>query len=206
MNIIKYLFSDRKALPFWAFIFVIIFCYHGLQVIMEYSKENGLILKFLNFHLFIIFFVVFIGFYLGSYWNYMSFKRFKKYLDKKQIKYTLGNSNVEIFQSSFTVKPLKFNHDAEINIKPKFEIFRYIKTETTLVLFGQIYEFGLFRKHLKPFGISLDNRETKETNFQINTIKTNEVHKVEKDIIISFKRNKNGLYKLKLLNIEGVIK
>lgn len=161
-NYLTYLFSDKEARPIWCFILI------GLTVLSclsfaLYRQKNDIhefeLIGLMNFWSLGILTIIFIGFYTTSYLNYKGQLSIKRNITENRFE----NVEVEVYQDSFTVKPIKQNYDAKINISPKVEIFEIYLASEYFLLLGCVREFGLFRMHLKPLLI-----ERKGDNHRVN--------------------------------------
>ena len=88
--------------------------------------------------LFVISLVIIVGYYLTSYYNSLAYRDLLRKLNRKSINFKNGNVKVEVYQSSFRIKPIRNNYEATIHIKPKIDFFNYIYTGSSLILFAQV--------------------------------------------------------------------
>lgn len=157
MNYFRYIFSDKNAATYWIGILLVLIIYTLPSILVRYNQIESTINNYIwNFTTIIIYIAIFIGFYTSGYINYRIQQNFKAtYKDKIENKTNIS-VQVEIYQESFKITPLKQNHEAKINIKPRLDTFNLCKVGDNLILLGQVYDLGIFRRHLKPILISLN--------------------------------------------------
>ncbi len=169
-NYFKYLFSDKGAKVTWIFIFVVLLLVSSISLSIHFAKTRSIDFNMntlINFWHLAVFVIIYFGFYTSSFVNYKKQVSYLKKISTNEIE----EVEVEVFQSSFIIKPTRQNFDAKINVTPKIEKFKlYIKSEYFL-LFGVVREFGLFRMHMKPLLISTSNSKEKIHTKKLNTSK-----------------------------------
>ncbi|WP_282038551.1 hypothetical protein [Saccharicrinis aurantiacus] len=152
-NYLKYLFSDKEARLAWSFIAVVIMLFSVLSIAMHFAEYESLRVDWNTVSRFVYIFgflIVYLGFYTISYINYRKQQSFIERYDGNEI----TDVSVEIYQTSFTVKTIRQNYDARINVSPRIEEFKLYRGLDYFVLFGFVREFGVFRMHMKPLLIT----------------------------------------------------
>jgi hypothetical protein len=200
MTYFKYIFSDKKSMPYWIILFFIIFIYTFVSVIANYEIRKPDWLSIYDFlHPFLVI-VVFLGFYSVGYANLkgqeMFLKKYSNLIDKKSIKET----NIVLFRESYTVKPLRHNYNAKINPKPKKDIFTTFLIENNVGLLGHTYDFGVFKRHLKPIIISLDENKFIKQYESSKIPRVALINHLDNDIEITFEESVFGIRKIRLNN------
>jgi c-di-AMP phosphodiesterase-like protein len=139
MNYFNFIISDKKTIQYWIFIFLVICLF---SILFSFINNDFLIFIW-SFPLFVL--VFYIGYYSHSYFYYTRYYIYHKRLKNRGLKFENGVCKVEIFQESFSMKPIKQNHDAWINIAPKIVETNYLKTNDMLILFYPTFNFGYFK-------------------------------------------------------------
>ncbi len=198
VNYFKYLFSDKQSSFTWISIFCGLLIMSIISLLMNFTTNgsNWDFYEVLNrFSTLIILIIIFIGYYTSSYFNYL--KQIK--CAESHLIENIENIEVEVFQSSFTLKPIRQNYDAKINVKPRLEKYQLITNPDYFILLGQLREFGLFRIHLKPlaFGTNGDKIVKGFKNLQVDRIEN-----LNSDTIVFLKKNYKSINKLIMKNIK----
>jgi hypothetical protein len=155
MNYLAYLFSDKKALIYWLIGFVGLSLYTVIAILSKIEQaDSNFFDRFWIGGLLIIFLLIFIGYYTISFLDYRLQNRLIDKYSKDRDDISIDTKSVLIYQDSFNLTPLRNNYEAEIKIKPRLDRFKILEIGDDLILFGQLYEFGLFRRHLKPILIT----------------------------------------------------
>jgi hypothetical protein len=200
MKYFKYIFSDRKTFVYWTMLFIILFIYSWISIVTNYETRKPDWIGPLDFiHPFLVI-TVFLGFYSAGYLNLKRqewfLKKYSNLVDSNSIK----EIEIILFQASYTLKPLRHNYDAKINPKPKTDKFKIFQVENNIGLLGQTYDFGVFKRHIKPIIISLNgNVNLRQFEFAI-TPRISSINHLENDIEITFESSVFGINKIKLNN------
>jgi len=140
--------------------------------------------------------IVFLGFYSAGYLNLKRqewfLKEYSNLVDSNSIK----EIEVVLFQASYTMKPLRHNYDAKINPKPKKDNIKVFQFDNNIGILGQTYDFGVFKRHIKPIIISL-NENVNQYEYAI-TPRISSINHLDNDIEIAFERSVFGINKIKL--------
>lgn len=103
-------------------------------------------------------------FYTFSFINYRIQQTFiKKYADLIP-KDSVRQVNIELTQSSYTMTAFRTNYYAKINPKSKLDTYTIFLINNNLGILGQIYDFGIFRRHLRPMIIPLTGQSILHNN------------------------------------------
>ena len=117
----------------------------------------------------------------------------KRFIDIYKDKIRSKSINlVEIYQDSFTIKPFRQNYDAKINIKPRLDTYTVCCLGDNLVLLGQVYDFGIFRRHLRPIYLILKPAKT-ETLKYVSAPKIHECKFNDNGLLIRFEKSIKGI-------------
>ena len=199
---IKYLFSDKKASLYWIIIFLGLIILTGLTYLIKKSVPDYYDQDYRTitvFTMLILTIIIYIWFYTSGYINLKLQNRFKELNKNTFQEYRIVD--VELHQNSFTIKPFRQNYDARINIKPRLDRFEMIKINSLIYLLGQVYEMGLFRKHLKPILILTDTKKTGITK-KILMPKIQEISKDNNNLITRFDKSLKGINTLIIKDYE----
>ena len=205
MTYFKYIFSDRKAFQFWIpfYVFIIIYVIVFITGHSRAELTNEELIDSI-YPLFILSFS-FLSFFIFYTAGYLNLKRQEKFLVEysKQIDNdSIQKREIEIYRSNYNVNGFKTNWQATIKPKPKLESFTVFEMENKIGIFGCIYEFGLFRRELRPILIDTKNYENPvKYRFALNP-KISSINWVDNDMEIVFSRSSFGIWKIKLLNWE----
>jgi hypothetical protein len=197
MNYIKYLFSDKKALPYWGFLYFCIFNIYTIGIIVGIKSNQPFEMDPIGalINLFILF--SFILYYTPGYINHLRQAKFiKKYstlIENNSIKET----DVEIFIASYHVTALRTSYYAKINPKSRHEIFTTFIIENKIGILGYGYDFGILRRDACPIVIDTDSN-TKKYSFA-KTPRISSINWTGDDMEILFERPVFGLTKIKLI-------
>ncbi len=106
------------------------------------------------------FVIIFFGFYLTSFLKYQKQLKYRKWIEEKVNVGIFLTKNVELFLDSFTVKPPMQNYDAIIKIKTKSVSFEVLEIEDSFLILGYTFDFGIFKRHLRPLVVSTISDKT----------------------------------------------
>jgi len=98
--------------------------------------------------------IIFFGFYLTSFLKYQKQLKYRKWIEEKLNVGLFRTKNVELFLDSFSLKPPMQNYDAIVKIKTKSVSFEVLEIEDSFLILGYTFDFGIFKRHLKPLVIS----------------------------------------------------
>ena len=194
MSYFKYIFSDKKAAIYWILILLGLLFASLLQFTTNSARDASE--RYSDIWSFIFLFIhgfIFIGFYTMSFFKYKLQHRFLTLYDKKIDKNS--NNLVEIYQDSFSFKNFRQNVDVKMNIKPRLDRFSICTFGKNLVLLGQVYDLGIFRRHLKPIYILLAPTEKEKLKYVLEP-RIGEYHQSNDELTIRFKNNVDGINKL----------
>ena len=194
MTYLQYIFSDKKAAIYWISILVIILIIPFLISVSFAINGEIEIWGLVNvFRYFIIYIIIYIGFYTSGYLNYKLQGRFENYyasiIENKAIYW------VEIYQEKFTIKPYRVNYDAKIEVRPRMDSFNICKINQSLVILGFVYDYGIFKRHMRPIQIDLDKSGGQELRF-VSKSKIRVLEYLDSDLVIKFKKSINSINKL----------
>ena len=199
MNYLEYLFSDKKALIYWLIGFVGLSLYTVIVILSKIEQtDSDFFDRFWIAGLLIIFLLIFIGYYTISFLDYRLQKRLIDKYSKDRDDISIESKSVLIYQDSFNLTPLRNNYEAEIKIKPRLDRFKILEIGDDLILFGQLYEFGLFRRHLKPILITENlDKYKNQRDFCIPRVRDSRF--VDNDLEITFDK---GIKSIKKITIK----
>lgn len=152
MNYLNYLSSDKKSKIYWISIFVFISILSLVNYIMNGKEEDARPILFIVPLLTLV--IIFFGFYLTSFLKYQKQLKYRKWIEEKLDVGLFLTKNVELFLDSFTVKPPMQNCDAIIKIKTKSVSFEVLEIEDSFLILGYTFDFGIFKRHLRPLVVS----------------------------------------------------
>lgn len=204
MNYFKYIFSDKRAFKFWIPFYLLFVIPYVVVFIIGQSKDVYEIVPIgeLIYPLFILLFS-FLSFFIFYTAGYLNLKRQKRFLKEYSMQIDNGSiqeRDIEIFRSSYNVNGFKTNWQATIKPKSKLETFTVFELENKIGIFGRIYEFGLFRRELRPILIDVENYDNPvKYKFALNP-KISTINWVDNDMEIIFERSSLGIRKVKLIN------
>jgi len=203
LNYFKYIFSDANARTHWIIYYSTIglLSFVGYIVLLFGNQLNEVSVFGLTINLIIIF--AFPLYYSYSYFNYRIQQRFLTNNTNIIRNDSIRNYEVELQQESFSVTTLIKNYTVKINPKVLIDKYTICKLDKTIVLLGQVYDFNIFRQHIRPIIIALDKNPILEKVRWCIFPKEYDVHREEKDLVISFTKNLNGISKLTIKNWEG---
>jgi hypothetical protein len=142
----------------------------------------------------------FFGFYTIGYINLKKQEKFQKKYSKQIDDKSIKQKQVEIFGSSYTLTAIKTNIPATINPNSKLDIFTTCKLESKIGLLGRTYDFGFFKRELRPITIDTENYENPERfKYAVNP-KISVINWIENDIEVVFQHSIFGIRKIKIIN------
>jgi hypothetical protein len=150
MNYINYIFLDKKSKIYWISMFVFI-SFLSIVNYMMHGKEEDASLVFFTVPLLTLV-IIYFGFYLTSFWKYQKQLKYRKWIEEKLNLGLFLTKKVELFLDSFTLKPPMLNYDALIKIKTKSVSFEILEIENCFLILGYVFDFGIFKRHLRPLG------------------------------------------------------
>lgn len=198
MSYIKYLFSDKKALPYWAVLYIPLLSIIIIGIIVyirsnqpfEYDPVGSLVMFFWTFS--------FILYYTPGYFN---LKRQEKFLEKYANvidENSIRKSQVQISLASYSVTALRTNYYATIKSKSRLENFTTLRIENKICIIGFSYEFGLLRKDIPPIIIDNDSNNQKKYSYA-KMPKILSIDWIENDMEVIFERPVYWITKIKLI-------
>lgn len=201
MTYFQYLFSDKKAGIYWIFIFLTIVFFTILNLMIVYDDlwkfRFGDYLQLYSY--FILFFIIYIGFYTSG---FMAYRLQNKFTDfhHSMIK---RNSDYEVLisQDRFTIKPLYQSNDVKLSIPLRKDLYQLCTIGDSLIILGHVYDLGVFRRHLKPLQIDLNNSGNKLLTYAKKP-KGYEVRHTINNLEINFSKSVSGINTLTILNFK----
>lgn len=199
MTYFQYIFSDKKSRIYWIVIFILIAFLTAMRAIILFNSNSYFDFShYVELSLyFILFLFIYIGYYTSSYFEYKTHYTFKAYHKSKIDKIT--KCTVLINQDKFTIKPLYQSNDVKISVPLIQDSFQICKIDDSLIIFGQVYDFGTFKRHIKPLQIDLkhstDSRLKHAFKPYVSDIKIS-----HNDLEIKFKNSINGINKLVIID------
>ncbi len=205
MNYFKYILSDKKGRPYWAFYYAALFMFSAIQLSVNWDQISfidfeirfNLLFVFYLFTLIIVLFA-FPLYYSYSFYNYKIQVRFLKRCYNILNENSIRKVTVETTQSSYEFAGFRTNWKARINPEPTIGTFTIVVIGSDLIVLGLRYGFGVFREHLRPILINLGGENgmvgykyvkiAKEYNFRI----------VENDLEIHFEKPMFDITMLKI--------
>lgn len=199
LNYLRFLFSDKKSMPYWMSLFILIVIITFITQLMHPDDHI-----FWLQPLVIMFF--FIAFYTQSYVKYQKYFKYQNILNEKKVQFKQGDCVVEISQQSFKTTGFKQNYYATMHIRPKQILGNYIYIKDTFILFYHIYEFGLFKRYADPIGIKLNNNTEDYLGLNKNRIILLNETQYDGDVLnIEFKKNIDAIKKLSIPDFKTYI-
>ncbi|MFC2152845.1 hypothetical protein ACFLSE_10005 [Bacteroidota bacterium] len=203
MNYFEYLFSDKKTFKFWipfyvlfVFPFMIVFTI-GLTSGEPVEEPAELIYPiFLLTFSFLSFFV----FYTTGYINLKRQENFLKEYSKQIDSESIQKTEVEIFRSSYTMTAIKTTAPATIKPKSQLDTFTTCRLGNKIGIFGRTYDFGFFKRELRPILIDTKNYENSESYSYAVNPKISTIDWIGNDMEIVFQRSLFGIRKIKLID------
>ena len=206
MNYFRYMFSDKKAHTFWIIYYTILLLAVGLNLILN-ENYNRLNYRYntdiisLTFNAIIISIVVF-AYPLYYSYSYFLFKIQQDFL-KKYSNIIKDNSirkvKVELLQRSYSINAAKTTYSAKINPKQIFDEFTIAELDNHLLILGQTYGFGIFRQHLRPIILSLDNGNISDKYRPAWIPEKYDIVKEGNDLIVNFSEKR---FDIKVIRIR----
>ena len=196
MGIVKksffsFLFSDRRALPYWFGIFSIVCFFAWLSF---FVRNVSLLYVFMQKG---AFFLVYIGFYSSSYFNYRRYFVLQERLIKENASFKTGSCIAEIHANDFSVKPMKKSFDVNVKIQPYTVSCFFIQLNSGVFLFYYVLDIGVFKRYAKPMYISnTDNPSTIKEKIKSRVVSYKELQKDGERLIISFRNRSEEVNKI----------
>lgn len=199
MTYFQYIFSDTKSRVYWIVILILIIFISIFKYFI--SINNNSIPDFENYFqmyfYFLIFLIIYIGFYTSSYFIYKIQNRFTCYY-KSRID-TNSIYSVLINQDKFTIKTLYQSYDAKISVPMRKDNYQICKIDDSLIILGQVYDLGIFKRHMRPLQIDLNNSTNEKLKFAIKPF-ISEIKMENNDLEIKFGNSINGINKLVIID------
>ncbi len=147
-------------------------------------------------------FIIYLGFYLSGFIAYCKQLKYREWIEEKLKIGLFVPQKAELYLDSFTIKPIRQNHDAVIHIKPKSVTFEVLELEDTILILGYVFDYGIFKRHIRPIVISKKHHKTylKEGAVLQNT---NEIKKLDNQIRINFEKSFEGIKSLIIKKSEN---
>jgi hypothetical protein len=158
MNYINYIFLDKKSKIYWISIFVFISFLSIVNYMMHGKEEDASLVLFTVPLLTLV--IIYFGFYLTSFWKYQKQLKYRKWIEEKLNLGLFLTKKVELLLDSFTLKPPMLNYDALIKIKTKSVSFEILEIENSFLILGYVFDFGIFKRHLRPLVVSKTYNKT----------------------------------------------
>ena len=199
MTYFQYIFSDKKSRVYWIIILILITFLTILRGIILLNNNSNF--DFLDYFqlssYFIIFFIIYVGFYTSSYFVYKTQIKFTNHY-KSRIE---NNSiyGVLINQDKFTIKPLYQSYDVKISVPLRKDNYQICKISDSLIFLGQVYDFGVFMRHMRPLQIDLNTSTNEKLKFAIKPF-ISDIKINNNDLEIKFKNSVNGINKLVVID------
>ena len=198
MKYLKYIFSDRKAFAFWFILFFGVFIHSWLSIILHYETRKPNWIGISDFMLCFIVIIVFICFYTGGYFNLKKHEKFLRKYSNLINTNSIHEIDVIVHRNKYTAKPLKSNRGIMIKPKPKNDRFKAFLFEDNIGILGQTFDLGVFRRHIKPIIISLNDYENNKRYRFAKTPKISSINHIDNDLEIIFKSSVYGIRKVLL--------
>jgi len=155
MTYFKYLFSDKKALPYWLAMFILAILFSPVGLIQEITTGVSGIAIFLRILMYpAIEGILFIGFYSSGYLNYKKQQRFKQRVEGPLRLGIFSMASVEVFQDNFSITGIKTNYSASFEVKPWKAEFECLETNEAIIILPYVFDLGMFKRHIKPLVIN----------------------------------------------------
>jgi hypothetical protein len=196
MKYFKYISFYKKALNYWIALFFLAFIISILKMFV-FKNVSGSVLNHFYFPGLLL--VVFFGYHSLNYLVYKKQLKFKEIYKSNIVDSSHKKIQVEIFQVSFSIKLFKNNQEAKINIKPYLEEFETFKIGEDIILIGQVNDFGIFRRPLKPLIIKIGKNSIEYNEFSLIP-KIFNLELDNKDLKIVFEKSTEGIKMLILKN------
>ena len=201
MNYFEYLFSDKKAFKFWIPFYSLFVFPFTIVFIIGLIQNEPTDLAELIYPVFLLSFS-FLSFFLFYTNGYVNLKRqekflneYSKYIDSESIKLT----KVEIFTNSYDVNAFRMPGRATIKPKSNLDTFTTCRMGSTIGILGRTYDFGFFKRELRPILIDTEDYENLISyNYALNP-KISTINWADNDMEIVFKSSLFGIRKLKLI-------
>lgn len=193
MNFINYLNSDRKSGIYWISIFVFTLCLSVINFMMNGEEKDAVLISF--FVPILTLLVIYFGFYLTGFRMFQKQLKYRMWIEEEMRSGIFITKNVEIFKSSYSLKPPMQNYDVPINIKPRTETFDVLETKDTILILGYVFDFDIFKRHISPLVIS----ENKNKEFLKNGavfIERFEMERQNNQVSIKFEKPYKGINKM----------
>lgn len=152
MNYLNYISSDKNSKIYWISLFVFMSFLSLVNYIMNGKEEDARPILFIVPLITLV--TIFFGFYLTSFLKYQKQLKYRKWIEEKLNVGLFRTKNVELFLDSFSLKPPMQNYDAIVKIKTKSVSFEVLEIEDSFLILGYTFDFGIFKRHLKPLVIS----------------------------------------------------
>lgn len=143
--------------------------------------------------------VIYCGFYLAGFLMFQKQLKYRRWVEEEMRSGIFITKNVEIFKSSYLLKPPMQNYDAPINIKPRPVTFDVLETKDSILILGYVFDFDIFKRHISPLVIS----KNKNMEFRKNGavfIERFEMERQNNQVSIKFEKPYKGLKKMIIRN------
>ena len=195
MTYLQYIFSDKKAAIYWIFILIALLIFPLIGLIGMSNSLPDLTYKdyLIIFKYIILYLVIYLGFYTSGYIKYKQQQRFINYYNLKIDR--ISTETVEIYHDKVIVKTFRQNYDAKIPVKPRFDKYKICMINRSLIILGQVYDLGIFRRHMRPIQVDLEDTNLDKFRFTSNP-RINLIDFKDNDLIIRFEKSINEINKL----------
>ncbi len=183
MTLIQYILSDKKARPYWVFLYILLIPPLLASIIMYIRSEDEMSWDPIGLMVMLFGVLSILLYYLPGYLNIMKRQRFRAYYhftDDKQ----LSKSPVIIEQASYDVTALKTNYHCKITPNDAHTKLTIFQVNKKLVFWGSVYDMGIFRRDTCP--IVIDDTDTKFKYAKCPKIK--ELRQSDHGLHITFQR------------------
>ena len=204
MTYFQYMFSDKKAAIYWLIILIAILIFpvvalSGMGSAIDELEVPDILRLFMYL---IIYVVIYIGFYTSG---YIKYRLQKKFTDNNNIHINhIFTVPVEIHQDKFTIKPYRMNYDVKIKVTSHLDYFSVCVIDKTLVLMGKVYDFGIFRRHMKPIQIDTGELATDRLQF-VSKPAIKELIPGDNVLIVKFAKSINSINKLIIMDYTKIL-
>jgi hypothetical protein len=179
---------ENKEIVYWIMLFIIVSIY-------------ALLLYFFNKQFHFIYFIIMeffvpVGFLIYIFINIFRCKKFSILCNKMKndgIDIKITDCFIKVKKSEYHTKPL--TQSMEVNIKTYFRTVKayFVQTNDFMMLFFQLYDFGLFRRYIRPVVFKKNSIIPSVLIKNIYLIEIYEKRKIENEICIKLNKTLKGI-------------
>jgi len=205
MNYFRYLFSDKKARTFWIIYYTILLLIVGFALVinensdkLDYQNDSNIFSLIFNILTTSIIVFAYPLYYSYSYFFFKIQQNFVKKYSNIMKDNSIRKVKVELLQRSYSINAAKTTYSAKINPKQIFDEFTIAELDNQLLILGQTYGLGIFRQHLRPIILSLDNSNISD-KYRLAWIPKNySIIEERNDLIINFSEKRFDIKVIKI--------